>query len=159
MVPYPNYTPISFYATCKAKWAMLNHIWATSKITSQKISKQHSKFHKNYILNRGHSTSYMSIFMPFGLVELCQLNQQVKACKSTTKLSHNMSINFNPLVKQWDQIRNEWDQSQIKAIHVRKPSTKFHIHMVRDEHFTSYVSLSLNQNPKNAKQQSKMSIK
>jgi hypothetical protein len=53
---------------------------------------------------------------------------------------------------------NEWDQSQIKAIHVRKHSTKFHIHMVRDEHLTSHVSLLLKKQSKNAKQQSKMSI-
>jgi hypothetical protein len=53
---------------------------------------------------------------------------------------------------------NEWDQSQIEAKHVKKHSTKFHIHMVRNEHFTRYGSLLLKQNPKNAKQQSKIQI-
>ena len=111
MVPYPNYTPISFYATCKAKWAMLNHIWAISKITSQKISKQHGKFHKNYILNRGHSTSYMSIFIQFGLVELWELIQHDKACRNTIKWSYKMYINFNSMVNS----DITWEISRTKA--------------------------------------------
>ena len=90
---------------------MLNHIWTTRMITSQKISKQHRKFHKNYILNRGHSTSYMLIFMPFGLVELWELIQHVKACKNTTKSSHNMYTNFNQMVNS----DIKWEMSRTKA--------------------------------------------
>ena len=63
------------------------------------------------------------------------------------------------IVKQLNQIRNEWDQSQIKAIHVRKHSTKFHIHRIRDEDLATYVKLLHKQSPKNAKQQSKILIK
>ena len=53
---------------------------------------------------------------------------------------------------------NEWDQSQIKAIHDRKHSTKFHIHGIRDEYLTRHVSLLLKKQSKNAKQQSKIQI-
>jgi hypothetical protein len=81
-------------------------------ITSKKISKQHRKFHKNYILNRGHSTSYMSIFMPFGLVELWELIQHVKACKNTTKIGHNMYTNFNQMVNS--DIKWEMDGTKAK---------------------------------------------
>ena len=56
-------------------------------------------------------------------------------------------------------MRNEWDQSQSEAKHVKKHSTKFHLHMIRDEDFTRYVSELLKKNPKMTKQQSKMSIK
>ena len=54
---------------------------------------------------------------------------------------------------------NEWDQSKNEAKHVRKHSTKFHIHMVRDEYLTRHVSLLLKKQSKNAKQQSKIQIK
>ena len=41
--------------------------------------------------------------------------------------------------KQWKQIINEWDQSQDEVKHVKNHSTKFHLHMIRHENFTSYV--------------------
>ena len=56
-------------------------------------------------------------------------------------------------------MRNEWDQSQSEAKHVKKHSTKFHLHMIRDEDFTSYGSQSLKQGSQNGKQQTKIPIK
>ena len=59
-----------------------------------------------------------------------------KSTQTRSQMEHQLQAN----VKQWKQMINEWDQSQNEVKHVKNQSTKFQLHVIRHENFTSHES-------------------
>ena len=59
-----------------------------------------------------------------------------KSTQTRSQMEHQLQAN----VKQWKQMINEWDQIQNEVKHVKKHSTKFHLHMIGNKNFTGHVS-------------------
>ena len=97
--------------------------------------------------------------MLFGQEEVGKLNSTSQDMQKSIQTRSQSMCQLQANVKQWKQMINEWDRIQNEVKHVKNHSTKFHLHMIRNENFTRHVSRSLKKNPKMTKQQTKIPIK
>ena len=84
--------------------------------------------------------SSISNFMLFGQVEVGKLKSGSHGMQIQLQTRPQIMCQLQMNAKQWKQIINEWDQIQDEVKHVKNHSTKFHLHMIRNENFTGHVS-------------------